>query len=132
MSTASQQILDELRAQQAAVFRALGLQDHDFFRDHYSDGSSRFHESGDLDIRTPSEMAQGLKAMFAAGARFKIEDHDIIDIRLRDDVAICTGYIAGALELPNGTRGSERLRFTYVWTRESDGWRELHHHVSPR
>lgn len=132
MSGPSQKTLDELRARQAAVIGALSSQDHSFFVNHYADGSSRFHETGDLDSRTPSEMAQGLKAMFGAGARFDIKDHEIVDIGLRDTVAICTGYISGALELPNGTRGSERLRFTYVWARESDGWKELHHHVSPR
>ena len=124
--------LEEVRVRQAAVMRALSSQDHAFFLDHYANGSSRFHESGDLDLRSASEMAQGLKAMFGAGARFDIEDHEVVDIVVRDNIAICTGYILGALELPNGTRGSERLRFTYVWTRESDSWKELHHHVSPR
>jgi ketosteroid isomerase-like protein len=132
MSGPSQQTLDELRARQAAVIRALSSQDHSFFVTHYTDGSTRFHETGDLDARAPSEMAHGLKAMFGAGARFDIENHEVVGIQVRDSVAICTGYIDGALELPNGTRGSERLRFTYVWARESDGWKELHHHVSPR
>ncbi len=124
--------LEAVRVRQAAVMRALSSQDHAFFLDHYAEGSSRFHESGDLDLRNASEMAQGLKAMFGAGARFDIQDHEVVDIAVQDNIAICTGYIFGALELPNGTRGSERLRFTYVWARESDSWKELHHHVSPR
>lgn len=43
--------LEAVRGRQAVVMQALSSQDHAFFLDHYAEESSRFHESGDLDLR---------------------------------------------------------------------------------
>ena len=97
---------------------------------HYLPEVSRFHDSGKLDIGWDEEKAKAFSQFVEEGFGFALEKCEVVDARVYGDVGITAGYMYGHMTYPGGTVINGPWRFSYLWVREGDGWKEAHHHVS--
>jgi ketosteroid isomerase-like protein len=121
---------EELEKELEKVIGALNGADAEWLSEHYVSEVTRFHQRGAIDVGWDEEKAADLQRTFAAGVRFNFTEVELIDLRIYGDTGITAGHFISELTLPDGTRTGGPARFTYVWTRTSDGWKEVHHHIS--
>ena len=112
------------------VIHSLNRADVEWLSEHYVSEVTRFHQRGAIDVGWNDEKAADLQSSFDAGVKFNFTNVELIDVRIYGDTGITAGHFFSELTLPDGTRTGGPARFTYVWTRTSDGWKEVHHHVS--
>ena len=121
---------EELERAVEKVIDSLNRADIEWLSGHYAPEVTRFHQRGKLDVGWNEEKAVELQKTLASGVKFNITKVELTDVRIYGDTGITAGHYLSELTLPDGTKNVGPARFTYVWTKTSDGWKEVHHHVS--
>lgn len=121
---------EELEREAENVIDSLNRADVEWLSQHYVPEVTRFHQRGKIDVGWNEDKAIQLQKALDAGVKFNITDVELIDVRVYGDTGITAGHFLSELTLPDGTKTSGPARFTYVWVRTGDGWKEVHHHIS--
>ena len=121
---------EELEREVEKVIDSLNSADIEWLSEHYVPEVTRFHQRGKIDVGWNAEKADEFQRTLAAGVKFSITNVELVDVRIYGDTGITAGHYLSELTLPDGTKSVGPARFTYVWTRTPDGWKEVHHHVS--
>ena len=119
-----------LRAAMEEFCAAANRGDMEYIDRHYVPEVTRFHSTGELDVGSDERKANGLKAAAERGFAFAFERCDVVDARVYGEVGITAGHMYGHMTLANGSAVQGPWRFTYIWVRQGDEWKEAHHHVS--
>ena len=121
---------EELEREVEKLIASLNNADVDWLSDHYAPEVTRFHQRGSLEVGWTEDKATELRKAIKAGFAFKFSKIELVDVRIYGNTGITAGHFHSELTLPDGTKTGGPARFTYVWTRTDDGWKEVHHHVS--
>jgi len=121
---------EELEREVEKVIASLNGADVDWLSEHYFPEVTRFHQRGQLDVGWNEHKANEFRNVLNAGLKFSISEVELVDVRIYGDTGITAGHFQSELTLLDGTKTGGPARFTYVWTRTDDGWKEIHHHIS--
>ena len=127
----------DLAAEKEAVFQAQenlfeilrNKQPHQL-NDHYLPEVTRFHQEGGLDVGWSADRADEFQKIFDSGLTLTLTDWELLDLRIYGNTAITAGQAIGGWQDGDGNGTLSTIRFTYVWVKTAEGWKEAHHHAS--
>jgi len=126
----NQKEIDAVRLAQQNLFDILQDKNAQKLTQHYLPEVTRFHQEGKLDFGWFPSKAQAFQSMFDNGLTLVLDDVEIADIRVYGNAAITAGYATAGWQDSNQQGETGKIRFSYVWIKTDDGWREAHHHAS--
>lgn len=97
---------------------------------HYLPEVTRFHQEGELDVGWSQARSEEFQRMFDNGLSLVLRDWEIVDTRVYGNSAITAGYANVGWQDAEENGDIVKIRFTYIWIKTADGWREAHHHAS--
>lgn len=126
----SQSAEDAVMQAQENLFELLLTKNASGLNKHYLPEVTRFHQEGELDVGWSEKRSEEFQSMFDNGLTLVLEDWRVVDLRVYGDTAITAGYANAGWQDSSGNSEVTPIRFTYVWVKTEDGWKEAHHHAS--
>jgi ketosteroid isomerase-like protein len=79
---------------------------------------------------SPEERRKDFQASVAAGFKRNYQLRNL-EVKVYGNTAVVTGYLVGAMTVPDGDVNRWTDRRTGVWVKQGGTWKEVHMHQSP-
>ena len=115
----------------------------DGFVEQHLPGHSAFGPTGAMLSRYDSieEEKKGVRVAFEAARKLNPDRISVrpfanvqvkhLEVKVYGNLtAVATGYLVGTITAPDGTTRQDTQRFTSIWVRQGEQWKEVHDHLS--